>query len=1178
MDVKFRAMNSMDYLQLGGCVRTTTRRNAYNALSGCLDSKSLFGTNSKHKSMHKSLARSNMRAYIKLEGPTFNYVLSRSGASLLSKVLGFRQYFFADIAEGKYVMSKTTHQIIHIDSVDEYDEYLYGAEIAKYYIDNLDIEKSILDCLRLAIADEFKGVTVKHPFDVMTVINIKKDNADEVEPDPNGEDVECVMRLPGGYTMHYHYQEIREHFKRNHDIRTLKKVVQDTIFNGHDTRLSYLLNLKDKTPLYGMLNYHIAVVPAEMRPETMERLHPLTNRYAAVINANQDLGAILLEDASPKDIAARYAALNQAVSRLQYKCRELGLKSIKLDDMSLIERMKGKHGHVRLHALGKRQDYSGRAVVIVNPYLPLDVIRIPRQMLPSLLEYHILPYLASNINKHNKETSQNIAHTKMVYNQLKLTNLEHPDAQNEMLRIIENERLMEKIPLFLGRQPTLHKHGIQGFHIEATDAIGIEVNPLVCPAYNMDFDGDTAHVGVPLTDGAIKEVRDLILTTHNLYLPKTGECTIMPRQDMLYGLYILTRKSYKVGTSIRNYQSLAEVREDVIYHRIKAWDTVTCGKYTAIAGELAFMSCFPEGMVLPSNYPANGDQINVTEITNKSISKFVDKLLETDGEGNMKIPLGTRYASTETFTGAINHIVELGFKSARIYTPSMSLILQGNDPYYARKEIEDFHVSMKDIDLYYSYGLETSDNYKLEFDKNLELMQKNIESSIHERLGPDNGYSLLALSGARGGTSNLVQIFAYKGRVKKNSNESFDALLENSYASQLSPLECLIAAYGGRQGQIDKSLNTGKTGYASRQMWHSSDGMNITCSDCGTSEGLKISKEFLSNFCVEESSDGKRKEIQEYFSHAIVGRYMVGTQTMITKERAAELAGDDSVQSVTIRSPLTCRNQCCAKCYGMNWGNHKKVHVGFPAGVIAAQSIGEPATQLTMKEFQKGGVVTKGTLTSAFSKVMNYITVTDMSKRPGYDPVAWEDGTVHETHTSNIAYKKLSIGDNPKTVLVPSDLKVKEKVTKGTGFSYVHGDYDLRELTEYMGIDYAQLYLIFKLYSLYKSECKISMVHFEVLAASMTQHMIINTDREDLRVGQYHTTAELHRGSLRGTQYVSRLLSIKSLPTLSNDALDSINMENHVKGLSRACLLQLNDSMSKPLNRILLGQTIKTIN
>lgn len=1165
MDVKFRAMTERDYMGLGGCVRVASRRNAYDSLAECLDSKELFGSNAMFGSVRKSLERANKRAFIRLHAPVFNYVLSRSHAGLLSKLLGIRASTFEDIINCSVVFDTTSNSLVSIEDAEQEHVYLYGAQVAEHYIKTLDIAKEIETEFFERLSSEFKESLKNEIFILSEHAEIIRDTVEN----------EITIALPAGYYLRLASADVYEALKRNHSEGTLRQFARDGIFANEDTRLSYLLNLKDKSPLYGMLNYYIAVVPAEMRPETMGRLHPLTNRYATVINANQDLGVMLSEHAHPKDIAARFRTLDQAVSRLQYKCRELGLNSIKLDDMSLVERMKGKHGQVRQFALGKRQDYSGRSVVIVNPYLPLDVIRVSRKMLPSLLEFHILPYLANNITVHNKESSMELEHSKAVYSKLKLVHLDDPDAQDEMLRIIEQEHLLEKIPMFLGRQPTLHKHGLQGFHVEATDAIGIEVNPLVCPAYNMDFDGDTAHIEVPLSKESIKEVDSLLLTTQNLYLPKTGECTIMPRQDMLYGLYILTRSSYRVSAVVKSFQSLSDVREAVMMHKVKAWETVTSGGYTAIAGELAFISCFPAGMVVPSNYTPSKGQLQVTEITNKTIARYVEKLLETDAGGKMLIPLGTRYASTETFTGAINHIVELGFKVARIYSPSMSLLsespsyLEETDP-----EMLAFRVSMEQIDYFYSLGLETSSNYKLEFDKCLEKMQKSIEQTIYERLDEGNGYSLLAKSGARGSKSNLVQIFAYKGRVKKNSNESFDALLENSYASQLAPLESFIAAYGGRQGQIDKSLNTGKTGYASRQMWHAASGVNITNVDCGTREGITISKEFLVNFCTQEGSEQRKQEVGDYFSHAIVGRFEAGTNRFITKAMALKMSSDDSVKSITIRSPLTCKNPCCTKCYGTNWGNHRNVHVGFPADLIAAQSIGEPGTQLTMKEFQKGGVVTKGTLTSAFNRVINYITVTDMSKKPGYDPIAWATGYVIEEPTSSVEYKRLSISGSPRKIRVPSGLRVKEYVTRGTGFSYSHGDYCLHELMKYMGIEYAQLYLIFKLYSLYHSECNIAMVHFEVLVAAMTRHIIIRTDRSDLRVGQYHTTKELYNGNLDGTEYVSRLVSVKGLPTMSNEALDSINMENHVKGLSRACLLGLDDTMTKPLNRILMGKSI----
>lgn len=223
----------------------------------------------------------------------------------------------------------------------------------------------------------------------------------------------------------------------------------------------------------------------------------------------------------------------------------------------------------------------------------------------------------------------------------------------------------------------------------------------------------------------------------------------------------------------------------------------------------------------------------------------------------------------------------------------------------------------------------------------------------------------------------------------------------------------------------------------------------------------------------------------------------------------------------------------------------------------------------------------KADLTSAFTKVECYLKCVDIATKSkkgtytGYDPVAWATGEVHETPTSDPEMKRITIGNSSAiSIKVPTALEVVDHATKGQGLSFQHGDYYVKELLQYCGIEAAQRYLTFKLFSLYKSECELATVHFELLVASMTRHMILSTDRSDLRVGQYHTTVELNNGDLSHTEYVSRILSVQDIPSVSNEAFDTINLEDPVYGLSRACALKLKDSLSKPINRMVLGQTI----
>lgn len=1167
MVAKFRALNKEDAKAIGTIISSNIDADTYSIL----DSNSYSG-NYDHMNVEKNLSNMHTRKVIALTQPVFNHVLGRSGGTLLQKMLGVDQNTWRRIVKMDLIYDPLDDVLVPIDEAYSGGRYLYGAQIAKKMIDELNVEEAILDCFYKNFCN-----FIKDGVDPRSIITITKKKGG--------------MHLGDKYYAYYDEKGLFSNFKRGYNPENFSKDYQDSLFPNNNTRLSYLLNMSaDKSGLYGMLTNFVTVVPVEMRPRIDNRDHRLTKLYTKVTKANYEL-RINIDSSSPRTVRNSYMALETSVKHLQYK-RQDGMPDVKPDDLSLLERIKTKKGQIRMRNLGKRQDYSGRAVVCINPYLPLDTIRIPKYMLPKLLEFHVLPYLVENINRNNNDLrTQN--HLSNIYDKLSLTNLSSPDAIEEILRIINKEKLLENIAIIMGRQPTLHKQSLQGFHVEATDLRAIEVNPLVCPGFNMDFDGDQAWVKVPIGFTSINECNKLMMVTQNLFLAKTGEVTTEPRQDMLYGLWTCTRNEYTIGNSLYTFTTVDEVREAVMNHKVKVWDTVTVLGFNKpmTAGDAAFIACFPKNDILPRGTTSHDGRLSVEQIDKKSITKYIDYILRTDSFGNFVHKIGTGHASTEYVVGSINAMVELGFKVARLYPPNVSTLIESKEIPEYDNAIEELHKSMEKIDFMYYMGFETSDNYKIAFAEKLDKMNKTRRNLIVEKLGKENGFVKLSVSGARGSIDNLVQTFSVKGQVKKNETESFDALLENSYVSQLTPLEHAVAAYGGRQGMMDKSLKTGDTGYAMRKMWHATQSISmITCNDCGTSNGITIRKKDLVTFIDSEDKATINNEVAEIFIHAITGRFKPNSNRVITEAEAEKWAYDDSVESVVIRSPLTCNNPCCARCYGIDWSTRKLVVKGAPIGVIAAQSIGEPGTQLTMKTFQKGGLAGKADVTSAFDKVDNYIHVADlasMSKKgrySGYDPIAWATGNVIEKPASNIDMKVIYIeGHKNKKLTVPKSVTMKTFARRGEGLSFKHGDYDVNELLKYgdiydesnelvqSSLRTAQLYLMFKLFALYKSEIKIKMIHFEILVACMTRYMIVSTDRDDLMVGQYATSSELLRGSITNTVYIPRLLGVRKLPNASHDALDSIVMEAPVEGLSRACLLGMTDTLSKPINRMMLA-------
>lgn len=1154
MVAKFRALNDSDCKDIGPVLQSANSIDAYDILN-------TNWTGGYAKTLaEKSLSDLHVRSVLNLVAPTFNFVLARSGATLLRKILAVDADMWKKIVDFELVYDVANKKYVSISDVEQ-REYLYGAEIAEMLISNLDIQSAIIDTLYSVMSDFFSSS--KNP---RNYINISKTAGG--------------MELVAGYYAYFDDDEVKTALKRGKTLDDFKNGYANTAFYNNDTRLTYLLNMPDsKEPLYGMLNYHIVVMPVGMRPKIKGKEHKLTKLYTKVIKQNYEL-KISKNSAHPKSVCATYKSLERAVERLQYKNQGTSA-DIKPDDLSLLERIKTKQGQIRMCNLGKRQDYSGRAVVSSNPYLPIDIVRVPKTMLPKLLEYHILPYLAKNVRCNNTDRVNN-NHLSNVYDRLRLTNLNHPDAIDEMLRIIKDEKLLSKIPIIIGRQPTLHKQSLQGFKIEISESQTIEVSPLVCPAFNMDFDGDQGHGQIPLSYEAVTDVLNLVLSTQNLFLPKNGTCTYEPRHGMLYGLYLCTRNSYVLGAkeAKEGYYTLEDVKTAVMSNKVKVDETVlvTSLGHKILAGDAAFLACFPNGLIAERNDKSG--KLTVKQVSSKTITEYIDALLITNSSGDLQYPLGTGYASNETVTGCINRLVELGFRVARLHPPNISILcdLKNNTKYDAANE--EFYSAMKKADLMYNLGLSTDDAYQMEFNKHLEELNKKKNENIKDVLGEDNGYVLLSESGARGTLSNLSQAFALKGRVKKNSTEVFDAILEDSYVSQLTPLEHSVAAYGGRQGQIDKSLKTGDTGYAMRQMWHATQGASITSFDCGTRRGLEIDKEFLRVFVDSNDSETIDREVKDIFIHTLVGRYLVNSDKIITKEEAVKMAEDNNIKSVYMRSPITCANPCCQKCYGVDWSTHKLVVKGLPVGIIAAQSIGEPGTQLTLKQFQKGGVASKVEMTSAFDKADNYIHIADLAKLSekgsysGYDPCAWATGNVIEEGSTDLTKKVVKIEGSKKKITVPKDLVLKTKAVRGEGLSFTHGDMSINEIAEYAGVECAQKYLMFKLYSIYKSEVKIKMVHFEILVSEMLRFMITHTDRKDLLVGQYCSARELYAGSIANTKFIPRLIGVRKLPNASMDALDSIIMESQVAGLSRCCTLGLSDSLTKPINRMILGLTI----
>lgn len=1105
MAVKLRAMTQEDYADIQNEVKSPTTKHGLKVIEDSLDSADLFGRYSNNNEITKSCARDNIRAYIRLQIPTVNRVLSENGR-LISKILGVSDKDIAGILAYTLVRltyDKDTNVFTSASELTSSDEFTCGADLILELIDEFDLDEARLNTF-YGILDTYLFKSGKPASQYGTV--------------HKGVPSNDSVQLCGGYVYTYK-PTVDGSLKKHKTIEEATDIFLD-YFSTANTRLTYLLAMKDKSVLYNMINHKIVVIPSGLRPMIDKGHDKLTKLYNRIITKNQE---ILMTENTRTSLTYLHQAkaLDLAVSALQYKNLIPYEAERQKGAASILEHLKSKQGQIRKNNLGKRQDYSGRAAVIVDPFLSINNIKVPKDMLVKIYKYHILKYMQGN--KFSVGTTE--------------------EEINSMISLMEEHGIFNKVPVIMGRQPTLHRLSLLGFFPEPADDHAIGVPPLVCPGFNMDFDGDTAHAEVPLSDDAIYEVSKLMLPSQNLYLPKTGECTIVPRQDMLYGLYTCTL-DYPKGSSKCTVPSYKDARDLVIDHKLKVSDTITVEGSTVIAGHAAFMACFP-----------HPNRVEVKPVTSKNIKDYSEFLLET--------------YNTEKFTKSTDLLVELGFKIARLYTMSMSLLSNDNAIPEYDNAIDVYNKNTEDIEYLYSIGMEDDETYNLECAEHLEVLQQSMERHIYEKLGTESGYRRMAESGARGNKSNLAQMFSFKGRIVASATETINVVIKGSYASGLSPLEGDIAAYGGRKGLIDKSLKTGDTGYASRRMWHATDSWVITNEDCGTTDGITITDKDVGHFIKDEN---ERKDTIVNF---ITGRYEAGTNRFITHNDAVELVKHR--KSITIRSPLKCKNPCCVKCYGIDPSTHEPVVIGTPIGILAAHSIGEPGTQLTMKQFQKGGVAGRGDVTSNFDRLLDYITVTDMQKKMkqgvamNYEPIAWESGNTYVEHKG--ATKIIRIDGSQKRVVLPETANIKPYVEKGEGIcdGETHGDFYIREIEEISGEDAAIKYLMLQLYNLYKDECKIVMTHFEVLVASMLHYMVLETDRSDLRVGQYVSYRKLHLGNTQGTRCVPKILGVNKIPQLSMDAIRTIAMECVGSGLARSCALGLVDELEDPIQRIMLG-------
>ena len=850
----------------------------------------------------------------------------------------------------------------------------------------------------------------------------------------------------------------------------------------------------------------IPVIPPELRP--MIQLDggrfatsDLNDLYRRVINRNNRLKKLIDLGAPTIIIQNEKRMLQEAVDSLLDNGRRgrsvtgAGNRPLK----SLSSMLKGKQGRFRQNLLGKRVDYSGRSVIVVGPNLKMYQCGIPKEMALELFKPHVIHGLVEKDIAHNIKAAKRLI-----------------DNQDPVVWDIVEEVIKEH-PVMLNRAPTLHRLGIQAFEPILVGGKAIRLHPLVCPAFNADFDGDQMAVHVPLSEEAQAEARLLMLGSNNILHPKSGDPIVTPSQDMVLGNYYITMEKAGEEGEGRVFKNTNEAlmayerRELTLHARVaipvdsfkyKLFTENQKGKYlVTTVGKIKFNEILPDSFAF-INEPTDDNIQNITP--NKYFLEKGTNIPEAIKEMPLVKPFakGTlekiiaqvfkRYKTTETST-MLDNLKDLGFKYSTISGITVSMA----DVETSKKKPEIVAEAQKTVDKInkqYKRGLITDEerynNVISTWNNATDQVKAELEGLSHTDV--DNPIFIMMNSKARGNISNFTQVAGMRGIMAKPDGTSVEIPILSNFIEGLSVSEFFLSTHGTRKGLADTALKTADSGYLTRRLVDVSQDMIVREEDCGTDQGVVVHA-FINE---------KTGSVIEGLRDRIVGRFankkiinpetkevIVDKLQMITESLADKIISA-GITEVEIRTILTCGtvNGVCQKCYGRNLATGNLVEIGEAVGVMAAQSIGEPGTQLTMRTFHSGGVAHGGDadITQGLPRVQELFEARNPKAKA---TIAEIDGTVSKIKEDHGKYK-ISITNKLETKEHVTNYGAKLCVEKGTevhcGDRLTEGAVNPKELLAVTDPITTQEYILKEVQNTYRSQgVDISDKHIEIIARRM---------------------------------------------------------------------------------------------
>ena len=930
----------------------------------------------------------------------------------------------------------------------------------------------------------------------------------------------------------------------------------------------------------------VPVIPPELRPMVMldggrYATSDLNDLYRRVINRNNRLQRMLELQAPDIIIRNEKRMLQEAVDALIDNGRHgrpvTGPNNRAFKSLS--DMLKGKQGRFRQNLLGKRVDYSGRSVIVVGPELKMYQCGLPKEMALELFKPFVMKRLVDT------NPSINIKSAK------KMVDKARPEVWDALEEVIQGH------PVLLNRAPTLHRLGIQAFEPVLVEGRALKLHPLVCTAYNADFDGDQMAVHVPLSAEAQTEARFLMLAANNLLKPSDGRPVAIPTQDMLLGSYYLTllkkgeKGEGKVFRDVEEALMAYDAGVVSLHAAIKVKVTRQMGDsqvsriIDATVGRLIFNENIPQdlGYVDRTNSDNQFDLEVSFLVKKKQLSDIIERCIKIHG--------------TTTTSEVLDKIKATGYKYSTKAAITVA-VCDAEIPEAKKDIIEKADELVNKVDIQYKRGYISREEKSKKFIEIWNNATDEVTDALKNGLDPYNPINMMADSGARGSINQIRQLAGMRGLIANTSGSTIEMPIRANYREGLNILEYFISSRGARKGLADTALRTADSGYLTRRLVDVSQDVIIHEEDCGTTHGIEVF----------EIRNGN--EIIEPLYERLVGRFLV--EDLIDKKtgeviisnnklmnesdavRVADNMKENKIEKIQIRSVLRCQSEhgVCAKCYGSNLASGNLASVGEAVGIISAQSIGEPGTQLTMRTFHTGGIASAEDITQGLPRVEELF---ESRKPKGAAIIAGVDGTVRIEEVKKTKQIVVTNDDinNPEqesyTIPYGYKIKVREGDRVKAGEPLTEGSINPNDILAVNGVEAVQNYIITEVQKVYRLQgVDINDKHIEVIVRQMMRKVKVDdpgssyllpgalVDANEIAAINREIQSEIDAGDINAKLIttIPVLQGITKASSNSNSFLSAASFQETTRALTDAAIRGKSDHLVGLKENVIIGKLI----